>query len=264
MTETLEAMPESVGASRGGKTPPWPHRAPPPCFRAASPQARPAASAASSARPARTAANGTERPVEPGSAGTGSVERGFGRAPVALRRPYRAFRGWERKQAMKRTARCCRSPCAPAWPRAPDGAPQARVDREGSSRRGSRRWCWKRPETGFSTPAEGARIPARSPPFVPSLSAIWRVRRRATPLTVSDGPDADVGNRCRRQAHSASGATKQPIRGGDMTDPKTPGPNAPVSVPRRQIWDLELRRDRTGRLSTRSSPDRTLSAGRGR
>ncbi|KPQ17203.1 MAG: serine-threonine protein kinase [Rhodobacteraceae bacterium HLUCCO18] len=75
MTETLEAMPESVG--RPGVEDP---AVAAPRTAAVLPRrvtaSAPAASAASSARPARTAANGTERPVEPGSAGTGSVERG--------------------------------------------------------------------------------------------------------------------------------------------------------------------------------------------
>ncbi|KPQ17204.1 MAG: FHA domain protein [Rhodobacteraceae bacterium HLUCCO18] len=122
----------------------------------------------------------------------------------------------------------------PRVPRAPDGAPQARVDREGSPER-EPPLVLERPETGFSTPAEGARIPARSP-FVPSSRDLAREAARHA-ADVSDGPDADVETGAAAGA-PASGATKQPIRGGDMTDPKT-GAERPVSVPRRQIWDLE-------------------------
>jgi hypothetical protein len=128
----------------------------------------------------------------------------------------------------------------PRVPRAPDGAPRAPVDREedrdvNHARAPDREppLVLESPETGFSKPAEGSRIPARSP-FVPSSRDLARAAARQAAQS-SDTHEADTG------ADSdvrADGATHKVSQGGDMTEPKT-GAERPVSVPRRQIWDLE-------------------------
>ncbi|GEM_PF-893397 len=130
----------------------------------------------------------------------------------------------------------------PRVPRAPDGAPRAPVDRDvelGVDREVDREQAPHRepplvlgsPETGFSKAADGARIPARSP-FVPTSRDLAReaASQAAQSSDTHDtgaGADAPVG-----------GATQKASRGGVMTDPKT-GAERRVSVPRRQIWDLE-------------------------
>jgi hypothetical protein len=93
----------------------------------------------------------------------------------------------------------------------------------------------ERPETGFSKPADGARIPARRP-FVPSSRDLAREAARQA-ADVSDRPETGFETGAAADA-PAGRATQTASQGGDMTDPKT-GAERPVSVPRRQIWDLE-------------------------
>ncbi len=127
----------------------------------------------------------------------------------------------------------------PRVPRAPDGAPQMPDEVEAVPPEQAPR-VNEEAATGFSKLGDGPRMPVRSP-FMPSSRDL--ARQAAAAADAEDGveedgeasfadlPDLDDEDRLEADAPS-----EEPNAEMAQSEPK---PQRPISMPRRQIWDLE-------------------------
>jgi hypothetical protein len=124
----------------------------------------------------------------------------------------------------------------PRVPRSLDGAPQSGPDTGQPSDRDDEARASGTPKTGFAKPGEGPRIPARSP-FMPSSRDLARAAAQAADEedNASDAETPETGTGAQDEADDPSGVATP---GSEMKNTTTK-PDRPISVPRRQIWDLE-------------------------
>jgi hypothetical protein len=124
----------------------------------------------------------------------------------------------------------------PRVPRNLDGAPQSASATEQPSDPETDRPPAETPRAGFASTGEGPRIPARSP-FMPSSRDLARAAAQA-----AAEEDNDKAAETPETATGPQDAAGEPsgieTPGSEMTNTTTK-PDRPVSVPRRQIWDLE-------------------------